>query len=217
MKLKVPCCFACLWLAISVPAAFADTTQISFAGSGVSGSVVLTYGPGTDTKYSQASEITAVSGTFTDSNLGIMDATITGLVPINHASPDSTNLLAPNDFSHYGVAAGLPPENNGQLSFDNLLWPGGSPQTATDYPFGGGVFDIYGLLFTIDNGYAVNFWSNGVLPGATAPDYGIAVVTHAASLDYVSGVTPTPEPGTIVLLTTGIAGLGVRFRQRKRA
>lgn len=35
---------------------------LSFGGSGVSGTIQLTYGPATDQKYSQAFELTAIAG-----------------------------------------------------------------------------------------------------------------------------------------------------------
>ncbi len=191
--------------------AHADTYPFSFAGPGVDGTIFLTYGAATDAKYPQAFEVTGISGTFTDISLGIVNASITGLEPINHAAPEATNLLAPNDFSRFAVATGT---QHGSLNYDNLFYPGGSPQSATDYPFHGGFTDIYGLLFDIGNGTVVNFWSNGQLPGTTFDDYGVAVATSAASLDYVGGgVTPTPEPGTLCLLGTGLVGIVLRGRR----
>ena len=203
---------AALVLAAPTTPARADTVQIGFTGPAVSGNVALTYGPTTDAKVPQGFEITGISGTFSDSNLGISNASVIDLVPINHATPEPTNLLAPNDFSRFAVASGLPPDNNGFISYDNLFYPGGSPQTASDYPFHGGVLDIYGLLFVLGNGEIVNFWSNGVLPGGTTPDYGIAVVTSDTALDYTGGVVLTPEPGTLCLLGTGLLGVVLRRR-----
>lgn len=185
----------------------AGTFDLSFSGPGVSGTLVLTYGTGTDSKYPQALEVTGISGFVTDTNIGIVNAVITGIVPINHAAPEPTNTLAPNDFSKYPVALGT---MDGSLSYDNLFYPGGSPQTApvSDYPFHGGVFDIYGLMFSISNGDVVNLWSNGLLPGATADDYGVAFATSATTLDYVAnGVVLTPEPSSIFLLGTGLLAL----------
>ena len=46
-------------------------------GAGVSGSLEITFGPGTDAKYpTSAFEITGVSGTFTDTNIGLSDASV---------------------------------------------------------------------------------------------------------------------------------------------
>ena len=210
---------ATLFLAALLPwPATASTFEFSFAGPGVSGTVKLTYGAATDSKYPQAFEVTGISGTFSDSNngLNIVDAPIGPLEPIKHDTPEATNLLAPHDFSRFAVAAGLPSQNNGFLTYDNLFYPGGSPQTASDYPPHGGFLDIYGLLFDIGGGRVVDFWSNGDLTGTgTGPiDYGVAVATHDTSLDYVvGGVSAIPEPSALVLLSSGLIGMLV-WRQR---
>ena len=88
------------------------------------------------------------------------------LEPRNFATPEPGNLLAPNSFSRFAVAMGLPAVNNGFLTYDNLFWPSGSPPTASDYPIGGGFLDIFGLLFDIGGDRVVNFWSNGDSPAA---------------------------------------------------
>ena len=210
---------ATLLLAALLPSqANASTVDFTFAGPGVSGTVQLTYGPATDAKYPQAFEVTGISGTFSDSNngLNIVNAPIGPLEPITHDTPEPTNFLAPHDFSRFAVAAGLPSQNNGFLTYDNLFYPGGSPQTASDYPFHGGFLDIYGLLFDIGGGRVVNFWSNGDFSGTgTGPiDYGVAVATHDTALDYVGGgVSVTPEPSTFGLLGSGLLGMLV-WRQR---
>ena len=194
----------------------ATIANINITGPGVSGSIVLTYGTATDATYSNAYEVTGISGTFSDTNngLGIVNASIGSLVPITHATPEPTNLLAPNDFSRFAVTSGLSPDNNGFLTYDNLFWPGGSPQTASDYQPHGGFLDIYGLMFTIGGGRVVDFWSNGITPGGAADYYGVAVATSDLALDYVGGVSAlVPEPGSLCLLSSGLLALLLRRRR----
>lgn len=216
-------------LALSAPLLFAalpclvhaGTIGFIFAGPGVNGTIQLTYGPSTDAKYPQAFEVTGISGMFTDVNngLNIVNVPIGSLVAINRATPEATNLLAPNDFSRFAVLTGLPGLNNGFLTFDNLYWPGGSPQTASDYPVFGGILDIYGLMFDIGGGKVVNFWSNGDFSGTGGPaDYGVAVANREKSLDYVEGgVSLVPEPGGLALLAGGLAALLLWHRARPQA
>ena len=175
--------------------------QLGGPGTGISGFVVLSYGPASDFKYpGQGFEITSVGGTFTDTNIGIVNALITSLVPISPTSPlDPLNVQAPKDFSQFPVAIGLPPLNAGFLTYDNLFWPGGAPVTAPDFDGAGGFLDIYGLMFKIGGtapvGAVVDLFDNGV--SASGEDlgvrgFGVAVATAGMSLDYVPGdVTAT--------------------------
>ncbi len=199
----------------------ASTFPFSFAGPGVSGTVTLTYGAATDAKYSQAFEVTGISGMFSDSNngLSIVDAPIGALEPINYATPEPTNLLAPHDFSRFAVATGLPAMGHGFITYDNLVYPGGSPQTGSDYPPHGGFLDVYGVLFNIGGGRVVDVWSNGDMSGTGAGpiDYGVAVATQSTALDYVgSGVSASPEPGAIGLLGSGLLAMLVWRRRASR-
>lgn len=196
----------------------ASTFTFGFTGPGVNGTVTLTYGSATDSTYPQAFEVTGISGGFTDTNngLNILNAPIGPLVAINHATPESTNLLAPHDFSRFAVSSGLPADNHGFLTYDNLFYPNGSPQTATDYQGYGGFLDIYGLLFDIGGGKVVDFWSNGHFSPDGPIDYGVAVATADTSLDYVGSVALAPEPGSFALLGSGLLGVWAWRRRASR-
>ncbi|MGB7757084.1 MAG: PEP-CTERM sorting domain-containing protein [Salinisphaera sp.] len=214
-----------LWLAalatlllLTSVQALATVAYLNFSGPGINGSLALTYGVATDATYGNAYEVTGISGTFSDSNngLNIANENVTSLVPINHATPEPTNLLAPHDFSRFAVASGLPAQSNGYITYDNLFWPGGSPQTASDYPFGGGLLDIYGLLFNLGGGKVVGLWSDGVAaPGSSGSAYyGVAVATKDRALDYVSPGVSVPEPGSGLMLLTALGVLLVLGRRR---
>jgi hypothetical protein len=118
---------------------------------------------------------------------------------------------SPYDFSKFLVATGT---LHGDLSYDNLFWPGGSPPTATSYPPHGGFLDIYGLLFDIAGGEVVDLWSQGTGRGIGPFPYGVDVATSSTSLDRVVGVSITPEPGTFVMLGSGIIGLAGVLRRK---
>jgi len=196
----------------------AGTYAFDFAGPGVSGHIDLAYGTTADATYPQAFEVTGISGRITDTNNGltIVNATITGLAPLNVTAPQPTNLLAPANFSEFSIAAG---SAYGDYSYDNLFWPGGSVQTATNYPPHGGFLDIYGLLFTISGGYTVNFWSNG--DTGRGVKYGIGIATAAQQYDYVVGgvevsvpeIDPAACGGALAMLR---GSLGLRERRARR-
>jgi hypothetical protein len=211
-------------------AAQATNVPISFYGpGGVSGILTLTVEANPNTGVLPGTSpnpvdpigsyvITGATGTFSDATLGIANAAVTGVAALNKVDPETTNLLAPNSFSLLAVANGVD-EGNGitspGLHYDNLYYPGGSPQTASDYTFSGGVLDIYGLVFTIDNGDLVNFWSYGVTPGGLS--YGVGVTDTVDVLDYVGGValgTPEPASWAMMVIGFGLAGAALR-RQRK--
>jgi hypothetical protein len=203
----------------------ASVADFSFSGPGVSASGTLTYTLGAD----GAGRITGVTGVFTDTNAGfnnkpsIVNAAITGLQPIQPVVPLPENVTAP-DFSRFDVANGIPSppaqEKSSSLSYDNTFYPTGSPVVCTDYPFSGGTLDVYGVLLKISNGDVVGIWSNGITPGSTAPDYGMAVADATNTYDYVSGgVTAIPLPpglptGLAMLSGLGLVGL---VRRRRRA
>lgn len=213
-------------------AAQASMFTFKFGGATTSGRLTLTYEPDTNTSpvlgqspniYDPVGSyiITGVSGTFSDSALGIVGATVTGLEPLNRVAPEPSNLEAPSRFSLLAIANGVD-DGSGHPSlgfhYDNIFYPGGSPLTSSDYPFSGGVFDIYGLAFVLDNGNAVNLWSNGVLPGVGL-DYGVAITDRIDVLDYSGGVSvqAVPEPASWALMLSGFGVMGATMRRRRSA
>jgi hypothetical protein len=205
--------------------AHSATMPIKFSGPGVSGSLAITFGAATDAKYpTTAFEITNVTGTFTDTNNGldIVDASVS-LFPILSppSAPESTNLLAPHDFSKFAVASGLPVMSNGFVTYDNLFWPGNAPATASDFPGAGTFLDIYGLAFTIGGGTVVDLFSYGLGFGPPGAVFGLAVVTSQTTLDYFpnAGIAAsTPEPSTWAMMILGFAGLGFAgYRASRKA
>ncbi len=206
---------ALLVAASFVSQARADVATFGFSGGGVSGSVTLTYGLDTVAgDPSGAYVITTATGTFSDSNIGIVGAAITGVAPAMPASPEPTNLLAPKSFGFYPIASGVPApggESAPGFAYDDLYYPGGSPQTASDYPFHGGFLDIYGVVFTIAGNRAVNLWSDG--DDGTGLTYGVGVTDGTDVLDYVFSGVAVPEPGSFGLF--GVALLGALVWRRR--
>ncbi len=208
--------------------AHASDYLFNFSGSGVTGSVDLTYSPNPNTGVLPGTSpnpvdpigsyiVTGITGTFWDTNIGISNASITGIVLSSPANPQPTNLLAPHSFGFYPITNGVPGPGGVApgFSYDDLFYPAGSPQTASDYPFHGGIFDIYGLVFTIAGGDAVNVWSNGDMGGGVT--YGAGVTDGTNVLDYVSPVVGSvPEPAGWVLIMLGVAGVGGAIRTLRR-
>lgn len=212
--------------AVSSAPASAAVFVFDYAGGGVSGTITLTYAPNPNTGGPLGTSpnivdpvgsfiITGASGTVVNSNIGL-NTTITGIVLSNPSSPEPSNLLAPASFGHYIVANGVPGPGGlaPGFSYDNLFYPGGSPQTATDYPFHGGFLDIYGLVVTTTSGVSMNFWSNGDFGGGAT--YGAGFTDGADVLDYVGdiAVTAVPEPATWAMMIGGFGLIGASLRRR---
>jgi len=184
-----------------------------FGGSGVSGSGVLTFDPTHPDAISGGDPITGISGTFSDAKHGILNAAITGVVPVN---PVVKGAPFPANLSFLAVTN--PPPNDAAVSYSNLFYADGSPITCPGYPFFGGFLDVYGVMFQLNNGDLVDLFSNGNFSNGNDPAtesliYGVVVMD--TSMDAQNNGEPTvidnvpigiaagvPEPGSFWLLGT---------------
>lgn len=199
----------------------AGTIPFLLSGAGLSGSGTITYGPDPVAGDApNALAITGMSGTFSDSTVGISGATITGIVAIDPVSPPKEAPF-PNSFSLLTVTN--PPPMDSGISYDNLFYSGvGSPDVCPGYPGFGGFLDIYGVVFALDNGDLVDFFSNGAIPPppvAVPLNYGAVVMESTdmgtTVIDNVSdGVSAqVPEPGSLLLLGSFLIGAAALRRR----
>lgn len=163
-----------------------------------------------------AQSIVSVTGVFSNSHLGIENLPIDGLVANDYMPHFDPDPLIPYSFGWYN---GTP----GNLSYDNLFYVNGSPQTCEGELYGG-FLDNYGLMFTVTdadgNVYGIDVWSNGYL-GADPPGiYGVGVSINGGAPDFFSGgglTLSVPEPATWTTLMLGFFGLGLMGARRKGA
>ncbi len=211
------------------PQAFADVVPINFSGAGYNVNGLLTIVPNVapadpNTNCGTAGNnacrtdppgafmISGITGTFSDANSGISNASITSLVPINPANERDPvfDPLVPSSLSF--VDYGTPP-NAGALTYNNLFFPDGSPIDCA-YPFSGTLLDVFGMAFTVEGGYTVDLWGDGNVPGR-GNTYGVGVTNGISQLSYAfNGVNAVPEPGSLALFGAGLLGMMLVWRKR---
>ena len=168
--------------------------------------------------------ITGATGTFSDKALDITDVTITGLIATNPEPHFDADQAIPHSFGWYPTP--------GVISYDNLFYVNGSPQTCTVPPPGnyGGFFDNYGVMFSLANGDVVDLYSNGDITAVGNPPvtpgpnfYGVVVgytdPIKGFTANYASAnglIFDTPEPSTWAMMILGFAGLGFAGYRRSR-
>jgi hypothetical protein len=198
------------------PLASANTFGFSFNGGGITSSGTLTAVLAPDDTSGVVTpdtyEVTGITGTFADTNVGI-SGTITGLyTPISYVTVLAATGSNPVAFT------------SGGLSYDDLFFPlGNSPADCPGYPFSGGDFDILGVAFNVSGGYVGEFFSDGIV-GLSGPVYAAADANATELLDnpnaggdsglvgVLGSFTATPEPGTLPLLGVGLAAAAVMRR-----
>lgn len=197
---------------ILAPSAQAVPVHIAFGDGANSGWANLAVGSDTvagDPAGAQA--ITGAKGAFNG-------VAITGVRPLSPSGAMFPTESLPGSFSFIA-----PPG----VSYDNLFYANGSPlvclnlnpdgTTTPAYPFSGGFLDIFGVMFTLDNGDLLGLWSNGVTPGGL--NYGFSLLTQVDGA-YIVGPTGTitasvPEPDYLWLLGAGLVGLFAWRRVRE--
>lgn len=143
----------------------ASVVRIHFGGAAGSGYADLTVGPaGADDVVDPSHPPMAI----TDATGAFSGAAITGVQPLNHATPPPGEVL-PASYSLFSIPGY---GDHDGVSYDNLFYPVGSPlicliDGTPVYPFSGGFLDLMGVMFTLDNGNFVDLWSFGV----TDPDF----------------------------------------------
>lgn len=212
---------------LAVALAFGPQAQadmiIPFAVSGdglsASGSFTITPDP-TSGDPAGGYAITGVSGTFSDSNVGLSDVAMTGVVA--DLDNEKGNQYAAS-LSRMGVDANglLPMHDNNSLTYDNLFYPDGAPDVCNDDVLGG-FLDVLGAFLTLNNGDVINLWADSGT-SATSILYGFALAAPEQgdfaykAIDYSPNtLTMTArEPASLWLFATALLG-GLAFSRRPR-
>lgn len=225
------------------PSATADTVRINFSGSVGSGYADLTLGPAAAGDTVDASKppmaITAASGRFNGT-------TITGVLGLHPTPPPAGETLIPASYSLFAIAGY---GDHGGVTYDNLFYRSGSPQICWivdgehpdgyfAFPFSGGMFDLLGVMFTLQDGSVLDLWSFGIAdptvidpetgnpylpPFVSGLTYGLKLIVPDPTAEGGYDVRPglpfatasIPEPGLVWLFGAAIVGAFAWRRSRE--
>jgi hypothetical protein len=187
---------AVLGFALCAATAQADSYSFSISGSGITASglifVATTATPGVD-------EITGITGSFSDGNVGGFSGAIVSLIAGSYSAS------APTTISET-------PGSGLSNTFDNLFYPGGAAAPCAGGT-GGGVLDLCGLAFVVGTNDDVNLFGTG------SGVYGLSDWTPSSIVQTnvpVSATFTAPEPGTLSLILIGLIAVGlISIRKRK--
>lgn len=216
----------------------ADAVRITFDSAVGSGHADLTLGPaGADDVIDPNHVPMAITGATGNLN-GVK---ITGVLGINPTVPPEGESLIPKSYTLFGIDG---VGDHDGVSYDNLFYPTGSPAICWivdkehpdghfAFPFYGGMFDLMGVMFTLDDGSLLDLWSFGVVdpdvPGYMPPfvsglTYGMKLIQPTEGdgwqvLDRppfgTASVITVPESDAFWLLGAALLGLFVWRRSRE--